>query len=118
MTEKPSKMLYDTDPDIEDASLDLDEEDFDFGALVEGILPSRRRVRIYPNGHLYTQVEELIDRIEAAEDDDEADRLLAQYEALNAKMRKAVTIVVEGRSSERLSQIERDAYKAGVPNPS
>lgn len=119
MTEQPSKMLYDeTDPDIEDVTDSLDEEDFDFGALVEGILPTRRRVRIYPNGHLYTQVEELIDRIEAAEDDDEADRLLAQYEALNAKMRKTVTIIVEGRSSERLAQIEKDAYKAGVPNPS
>lgn len=119
MTEQPSRMLYDeTDPDIENIDAPLDEEDFDFGALVEGILPSRRRVRIYPNGHLHTQVEDLLDRIDATDDEAEANRLLAQFETLNARMRKAVTIVVEGRSSERLSQVERDAYKSGVPNPS
>lgn len=119
MTEQPSRMLYDdTDPDeIEDVSPELVEEDFDFGALVEGILPTRKRVRIYPNGHLLGQVEELVERIDAAESDDEAAALLEQFETLNARMRQAVVIVVEGRSSERLSEIEREAYRGGVPNP-
>ena len=116
MTEKPSKMLYEDTDDIEDVTPDLAEEDFDFGALIEGILPTRKRVRIYPNGHLLEQVEELIERIENAESDEAADALLAQYETLNAKMRESRVVVVEGRSSERLQEIERAAYADGVPN--
>lgn len=117
MTEQPSRMLYDeTDPDIENIDAPLDEEDFDFGALVEGILPTRKRVHIYPNGHMLGQVEELLDRIEAAEGD-EVDALRERFDALNARMRQSVTVIVEGRSSERLAQVEKDAYREGVPNP-
>src|SRR5690606_33388674 len=54
--------------------------------------------------------------IEAAEGD-EVDALREQFDALNARMRQSVTVIVEGRSSEHLAQVEKDAYREGVPNP-
>lgn len=100
------------EPQFEDASVELNEEDFDFGAFVEGARPTRRAVRVAMRADLLEVLDSIVLAVEDAErqdDQERVDELLEEYErtkaAFEASRRR---IVVEGRSSQwRRRQLKR-----------
>jgi len=108
-------------PDIEDITEDLSEEDFDFGAFVEGARPTRRAVTVTMRADLAADMDILVERVAAAEkagDTEEVEALVEEFEQVRAVfLASRRRVIVEGRSHEWLVRQEKIAEKEGVAKP-
>ena len=104
------------DPDIEDATEEPDEEDYDFLAFAQGVRPTRRAVMLYQMNDVRADYDLLKEKIDlkrsAGEDTKEDEALLAEVAAeLIGSGRK---VIVEARSSDWMRQFRKDMKKKGV----
>lgn len=117
-------------PDIKDQPLgeevpvdmtrELDAEDFDFDAFVEGVRPGRRAVRVTMRADLVADLDRLLIRAEQLSDPngDEAQALMDEFEEVKEQIRASQRVfVVEARSDERGKQILRRLEKLGHQKP-
>lgn len=105
-------------PEPEDETEAPTEEDYDFGAFVEGVRPTRRSVVLYGRGDLRASYDELSDAIqigEAAGKDMGEQRALLE-EAADELLGSGRKVVVEARSTDWVQQFFKDAKKRGI-NP-
>lgn len=91
-----------------DLSPETTPQDFDFGAFLGGVRPTRRGVRLYPHAHLVARMEELADQIDRAPESENVDHLIDAFEAAKAEFHEGVWFVVEKRSSEWIEKFRAD----------
>lgn len=97
--------------ETQDETPEVTPESVDLGELAAGWRPTRRSVRIYPQGHLIAQMDDLIDRIESAPAEADVDDLIDEYEAVKAKYHQGVKFVFEQRSDEWVDDLRKKAHK-------
>src|SRR5690625_1008972 len=105
--------------DIVDVTEDLNVEDFDFAAFVEGVRPGRRAVKITMRADLMVELDRIIAEYEASSktERDEED-LLERYNAVKAEIIASERIfVVEARSDSRINEIKDEMRRLGKPEP-
>lgn len=88
-------------------SSELDPSTYNVADFAAGIRPGRRSVQIRQRLDLYPALEAVVLRIEAADEGENVDDLIDEYEALKAQM--LVTFVVEKRSAEYRATLYREA---------
>lgn len=91
---------------VDATTADLSADDFDFGAWLSGVRPTRRAVQLYARGDLVARLDELEGRIDAATDD-EVDELLEEFERLRAEFRDGRWFIVEARSPEWVEEYRK-----------
>lgn len=90
----PDSLARDTTQPLEVAS-------FDLPGFLRGVRPTRRTVKLHERADLIGVLDELVNRIDALPDGDEADALIDQFETVRAEFQAGVTYwTVERRSSE------------------
>lgn len=111
--EAPETTLSD---DIAEVAPDTTAEDFDLLAFAKGMRPNRAKVTLTFKAHLVPVMQDLVDKITAADarGEDFTD-LLAEYERVREDFdahRK--DIVVEARSTDWTNELKRQAKKQGL----
>ena len=96
---------------IVDSSVTPVPEDFDLDAWLDGVRPTRRSVKLYPNAHLVARLEEIADRIDNTPDGENVDALIDEFEQVKAQLQSGVWFTVEKRSSEWVAQFQKDLAK-------
>lgn len=117
-------------PDIKDQPLgeevpvdvtgELDAEDFDFDAFVEGVRPGRRAVRVTMRADLVADLDRIAIKAEALADPngDEAQELADEFDRIKDQIRDSQRVfVIEARSDERGKQILKHLEKLGHQKP-
>ena len=107
--------LIDDQPLAADPSVDISEAptvaDFDFGAWLEGVRPTRRAVRLYARADLIGRMEEIAGEAGDAEksgDTDALDALVDEMETLRETFDESARwFVVEARSPEWVDDFHR-----------
>lgn len=109
-------LIPDDDSDIEDATEDVPEEDYDFLAFVQGVRPTRRAVTLYQNNDVRAQCDLLKEKIEvskmAGRDTSEDEELLA--EAAAEIIGSGRRVIVQARSSDWSKQFRKSQRAQGV----
>lgn len=101
--------------DSVDVSPTVTLENFDLDRWVEGIRPTRRKIKLYPNAHLIGQLEEIANRIDSASDDADVDDLVEQFDRIRSQFRDGVWFTIEKRSSESvLASRKATAKRVGI----
>lgn len=101
--------------DSVDVSPTVTLENFDLDRWVEGIRPTRRKIKLYPNAHLIGQLEEIANRIDSAPDEEDVDDLVEQFDRIRAQFRDGVWFTIEKRSSESvLAARKATAKRVGI----
>src|SRR5690554_5211779 len=103
-------------PEPEDVTELAAEEDYDFGAFVEGVRPTRRAVVLYGRNDLRAVYDEMKDMIEVGESTgrDMAEQKALLAEAAEDLLGSGRRVVVEARSSDWVRQFAKDMKKRGV----
>lgn len=117
-------------PDIKDQPLgeevpvdvtgELDAEDFDFDAFVEGVRPGRRAVRVTMRADLVADLDRVAIKAEGLADPngDEAQELADEFDRIKDQIRDSQRVfVIEARSDERGKQILKHLEKLGHQKP-
>lgn len=91
---------FDTTPEVSLAGFDLD-------AWIAGVRPTRRSIKLYPDGHLVARLEELADQIDNAPDGENVDALVDEFEQIRTQFHTGVWFTVEKRSSEWIEQFRK-----------
>ena len=95
---------------MRDTSPPLDAATFDMDALLGGMRPTRRTVKIHERADLLSVMDELADRIESAPADENVDDLIDQFVTARDGFHAGVTFwTVEKRSSEWIKD-NRETY--------
>src|SRR5699024_11542835 len=87
-----------------DVTRELDAEDFDFDAFVEGVRPGRRAVRVTMRADLVAELDRIAIKAEGLTDPngDEAQALMDEFDEVKEQIRASQRVfVVEARSDER-----------------
>lgn len=101
--------------DSVDVSPTVTLENFDLDRWVDGIRPTRRKIKLYPNAHLIGQLEEIANRIDSAPDDADVDDLVEQFDRIRGQFRDGVWFTIEKRSSESvLASRKAIAKRVGI----
>lgn len=103
-----------------DVTRELDAEDFDFDAFVEGVRPGRRAVRVTMRADLVAELDRIAIRAEGLADPngDEAQELADEFDRIKDQIRASQRVfVVEARSDERGKQILNHLEKLGHQRP-
>ena len=99
------------DVGIEDATVAPRPETFDWDAFLDGVRPTRRGVRIYPQADLVARMEAIAEQIDDMPDGPEVDALIDDFESLKAQFHNGVWFEVEKRSSEWVEHFRADLAK-------
>lgn len=86
-------------------------ETFDLQAFVAGVRPTRRSVKLYPAAHLLARMDELVETIQNAPEDEDVDHLIDEFEACKRQYLNGVTFVIEARSSDWEREFRKTVIK-------
>lgn len=116
MTEERSLADVQADPEVVEPSLvdttvEPTPENFDLDAWIDGVRPTRKSVKLYPSAHLVARMEELAVEIDNADDDDNVDHLIDEFEQAREQFKDGVWFTVEQRASEWQRQFRKDLAK-------
>ena|SRR5690554_5028838 len=115
-TPEPDDDGDDLDELIEDATEDMAEDDFDFGAFVDGVRPTRRAVVLYQHNDVRAEVDILSEKVRvgkmAGEDVSEYETLLQQ--AAEHVLSSGRKVIVEARGSDWQQQFRKDMKARGI----
>lgn len=105
--------------DIIDITEELNVEDFDFDAFVDGVRPGRRAVKITMRADLMLELDRIIAEYEATDKEDrDEEELLTRFNAVKAEVIASQRLfVVEARSDARIDEIKEEMRTLGKPEP-
>ena len=105
--------------DIVDITKELNVEDFDFGAFVDGVRPGRRAVKITMRADLMLELDRIIAEYEATDKEDrDEEELLTRVNAVKAEVIASQRMfVIEARSDARIDEIKEEMRTLGKPEP-
>lgn len=114
LSETPAVDEADAELGVEDVTVEVADEDFDFGAFVQGVRATRRAVTLVMRGDLVAEMETLVTDIEAAEKRDEStDALMAEYQAARTAFEGSKRrVVVEAKSTDWLTRLHKTLKKS------
>lgn len=98
---------------VVDASVPQTPESFDLEGWLQGVRPVRRSVKLLPNGHLVARLEQIVQQINDAGEDDNVDDLVDEFEQVKAKAHQGVWFTFEARSSEWVKKFRNDVSAQG-----
>lgn len=108
--------------DAEDVTGEITEEDYDFGAFVEGSRSTRLAVRPAMRGDLLAEMDTIVMQVEDAEkagaSAEVVDGLVEKYTALKDEFESSRRrVVVEARSSGRRDRLVKRLEREGLQRP-
>lgn len=107
--EADEKSLADLSVDV---TPDLDPDDFDFEAFLDGVRPARRAVKVYARADLLADLDELEDEITRATKSQDRNRLVKRFDQVRDEFYASGRyFVVEARSGEWIEEFQKQAEK-------
>lgn len=112
MSEIDERSLADEAPEATTDAVEVAPGEMTTESVLSGARAMRLGLKVRPNLHLFADLQELVDAIEGAPEDDDVDDLIDEYDKTKAAFLAHEWWVIEQRTAERRTLVRREAAKA------